>query len=66
MTNRNMVAGSPRAEGRRRMPQTNPTPRTPVPAPESEPQVWTTQDPLDSPQVKPHVRPKQAKSLCKP
>jgi hypothetical protein len=52
MTNRNMVNNAGKAtEGGRRMPGPNPASPTPVPAPEGAPQVWTTRDPVDSPQI---------------
>jgi hypothetical protein len=65
MTNRNMVKGAAETAGRK-MADPNPAPPTAVPAPESEPQVWTTRDPVDSPQPKPQIRQERTKSLRKP
>ncbi|MDF3060477.1 MAG: hypothetical protein K0S06_586 [Microvirga sp.] len=64
MTNRNMVKDCLAAEGRR-VPEPNRTSR-PVLAPESESQVWTTREPVDSPQPKPQVRQERTKGLRKP
>lgn len=67
MTNKNMVntgerSGAPDAHGRP-MPEPNPTPPTKVPAPESDPQLFVTHDPMDSPQPKPNIRQDKTKGL---
>ena len=65
MTNRNMVRGGKPDAGRDR-PEPNAGPPTPVPAPEDDPQLWTTRDPVDSPQPKPMIRQDKTKGLHKP
>jgi len=53
MTNENMVrkaqVGSKAGASAQAMPEPNPTPPTRVPAPESDPQLFVTHDPMDSP-----------------
>ena len=58
MTNRNMVKreGGQAGADAQAMPEPNPTPPTPVPAPESDPQLFVTHDPMDSPQPKPNIK----------
>jgi hypothetical protein len=60
MTNRSMVKDDKGA------PKPNPTPPTLRPAPESDDNVLTTREPLDSPQPKPMIRQDKTKGLRKP
>ena len=54
MTNASMVHIDPeRGLDDPALPKPNPVPPTPVPATESDPQLLTTEDPPDSPQVQP-------------
>ena len=61
MTNRSMVKGEKGAQ-----PRPNPAPPIERPAPESDDQILTTREPLDSPQPKPMIRQDKAKGLRKP
>ena len=69
MTNKNVVKtdqgsqGKTAGAGQPATPEPNPTPLTRVPAPESDPQVFMTRDPTDSPQPKPMVRQDKTKGL---
>ena len=63
MTNRDMVKGR-RKDGA--LPEPNPPPQTPVPAPEGEKRLLTTEDPPDSPQPNPVINPPKTKGLRKP
>ena len=68
MTNKTMVNAGRRQDRPadahdRPMPTPNPTPPTRVPAPESDPQLFVTQDPMDSPQPKPNIRQDKTKGL---
>jgi hypothetical protein len=70
MTNKNMVKSSQGAQdgakagaGEQAMPEPNPTPPTPVPVPESDPQLFVTHDPMDSPQLKPNMKQDKTKGL---
>ena len=70
MTNRNMVKpdqGAPDAAkagpGELAAPEPNPPPPTPIPAPESDPQLFVTHDPTDSPQHKPMIKQDKTKGL---
>jgi hypothetical protein len=70
MTNESMVktGRGVRVEGKasddaQTMPEPNPTPPTPVPAPESDPQLFVTHDPMDSPQHKPNIKQDKTKGL---
>jgi hypothetical protein len=65
MTNRNMVKDAGKVTSSK-MPEPSQAGPVPVPAPESDPQVWTTRDPVDSPQPKPQIRQERTKSLRKP
>ncbi len=63
MTNREMV----REPGRgRAMPEPNSDPRLPVPAPESEDRLLTTDDPPDSPQPNPMINLRKTQGLREP
>ena len=62
MTNRDMVK-DPGKAGDRMMPEPNLGPPVPVPAPEDDPNLYTTQDPIDSPQPNPIINPPKTKSL---
>ena len=64
MTNRNMVrvdAGTARA-----MPEPNPAPRRPMPAPESDRATTTLEEPIDSPQLRPQLHQRKTKGLTAP
>ena len=75
MTNENMVRtgqsaqDGKKAEGtkggaeRQVMPEPNPPLPTPLPAPESDPQLFVTHDPADSPQPKPMINQDKTKGL---
>ena len=70
MTNRNMVKpgqdtpdAAKAGPGELAMPEPNPPPPTPVPAPESDPQLFVTHDPADSPQPKPMIKQDKTKGL---
>jgi hypothetical protein len=63
MTNRNMVKDV--RDGGGKAPEPNRAPPTPVPAPEDDPNIWTTDDPMDSPQPQPMVRQDKTKGLQK-
>jgi hypothetical protein len=57
MTNRDMVK-DPKPGGPK-LPEPNvPKPEAPVPAPEDDPYLFTTNDPVDSPQANPVINPR--------
>jgi hypothetical protein len=62
MTNPNMVK-DPGKAGDRKMPESNIPPPVPVPAPEDDPNLYTTQDPIDSPQPNPIINPEKTRGL---
>jgi hypothetical protein len=62
MTNPDMVAKK-KGPGGPRLPEPNLAQPQPVPAPESEPAVWTREEPLDSPQPQPLNRQDKSKGL---
>jgi len=67
MTNENMVrraqVGSEAGANAPGMPEPNPTPPTRVPAPESDPQLFVTHDPIDSPQLKQNIKQNKTQGL---
>jgi hypothetical protein len=57
MTNREMVKDA--KPGGPKLPEPNvPKPEAPVPAPEDDPYLFTTDDPVDSPQPHPVINPR--------
>ncbi|HEX8167307.1 MAG TPA: hypothetical protein VF601_16170 [Beijerinckiaceae bacterium] len=62
MTNPEMVK-DPKGGAR---PEPNRAPPTPVPAPEGDPRILTTEDPPDSPQPNPMINPPKTAGLRKP
>lgn len=70
MTNRNMVKNGkaapdavPPAGSSHAVPEPNPAPPQLQPAPESEPTLLQSQEPLDSPQPKPMIKQGKARGL---
>lgn len=63
MTNANMVK-NPAMVGRK-LPEPNLGRPSPVPAPEDDPRLFTTEDPLDSPGPKPMIDPPRTKGSHK-
>jgi hypothetical protein len=63
MTNPEMVRKPKAGAAERPLPEPNVAPPQPMLAPESEPEVFTTEEPLDSPQPKPMIRQDKTKGL---
>jgi len=63
MTNRDMVKDGWKG---RALPEPNLAPPTPVPAPEGDERLFTTQDPPDSPQPNPMINPPKPKRRREP
>ena len=63
MTNRDMVKGGGPGKGSGPKPAPNPVRGAVMPAPESDAAVYTTEEPMDSPQPKPNIKQDKSKGL---